>query len=126
MVTGASTVLLVVWDTDRAEAVGAESASVRERDRADRFGMEVACALRGAPGRLERSAAEGREVEAEAVGLREDAPRTDSRAWDESSERRFFRSGTAMASFLKGMMYSGSPSSATWTSVGVENRPPVD
>lgn len=118
--------LLVVWDTDRAETVGAESASVRERDRADRFGMEVACALRGAPGRLERSAAEGREVEAEAVGLREDAPRIDSRAWDESSERRFFRSGTAMASFLKGMMYSGSPSSATWTSVGVENRPTVD
>lgn len=64
--------------------------------------MEVACALRGAPGRLERSAAEGREVEAEAVGLREDAPRIDSRAWDESSERRFFRSGTAMASLFKG------------------------
>ena len=44
----------------------------------------------------------------------------------DNSVNNCLSSGTALASFFTGMIYSASPSSATCTSVGRVKRPPVD
>ena len=49
-----------------------------------------------------------------------------ARAAGDSSDISCRSSGRALFSFFTGMMYSASPSSATWTEVGRENRPPED
>ena len=49
-----------------------------------------------------------------------------SLAAGDSSESSWRSRGNAFSSFFTGIMYSASPSSATCTSVGEENLPPVD